>query len=254
MLRININTNCLRYDTNNEQNIVGPNVSSNITSIDTQKIGNPLAVVKMKIPSNVVFIHGDAFQTFVNLKEAVIDGNVYEVNECNKLDGEVVSNLDFKDSTTLAEALKRGNLIKIQRSMPRELRLEKLKERLEKLRSNVILFESDDEFSDFCIAPYAIVKRSERGDLDYEGEFSEMYLKAIEEGKKFVIKDKESKVYKRSSVSGRVFAKSELDGDLYISDRTCPVKLDLDRDNFIDYFEYNWEEKMYLKKIKELEE
>lgn len=31
-------------------------------------------------------------------------------------------------------------------------------------------------------------------------------------------------------------------------------QLDLDRDNFIDYFECNWEEKMYLKKIKELEE
>lgn len=60
MKRKNINSNCLRYDTNNVQNIAGPNVSSNITSIDTQKIGNPSAVVKMKIPSNVVFIYGDA--------------------------------------------------------------------------------------------------------------------------------------------------------------------------------------------------
>lgn len=33
-----------------------------------------------------------------------------------------------------------------------------------------------------------------------------MYLKAIEEGKKFVIKDEDSKVYKRSSVNARVFA------------------------------------------------
>lgn len=81
-----------------------------------------------------------------------------------------------------------------------------------------------------------------------------MYLKAIEDGKKFVIKDDESKVYKRSSVSARVFAKSELDGDVYISDRACLVQLDLDIDNFIDYFEYKCEEKMYLKNIKELEE
>ena len=132
--------------------------------------------------------------------------------------------------------------------------LENIKDKFEKYKSNILFFENDDEFADFCIAPYAIVKRSERGYLYYEGEFSEMYLKAIEEGKKFVIKDEDSKVYKRSSVSGRVFAKSELDGEVYISDRTCLVQLDLDIDNFIDYFEYNWEEKMYLKKIKELEE
>lgn len=227
-------------------------VGATIMISDTDVVENPSEIIRITIPEEVEFIQGNAFKDFVNLKEAVIDGDVYEVNECNKLDGVVVSNLDFKDSTTLAEALKRGNPIKIQRSMPRELRLEKLKERLEKLRSNVILFESDDEFADFCIAPYAIVKRSERG--YHEGEFSEMYLKAIEEGKKFVIKDEDSKVYKSSSVSGRVLAKSELDGELYISDRTCHVQLDLDRDNFIDYFEYNWEEKMYLKKIKELEE
>lgn len=98
------------------------------------------------------------------------------------------------------------------------------------------------------------MKISEKGNLYYEGEFSEMYLKAIEDGKKFVIKDDESKVYKRSSVSARVFAKSELDGDVYISDRACLVQLDLDIDNFIDYFEYKCEEKMYLKNIKELEE
>jgi hypothetical protein len=132
--------------------------------------------------------------------------------------------------------------------------LENIKDKFEKYKSNILFFENDDEFADFCIAPYAIVKISEKGNIDYEGEFSEMYLKAIEEGKKFVIKDEDSKVYKRSSVSARVFAKSELDGSVYISDRTCLVQLNLDRDNFIDYFEYNWEEKMYLKKIKELEE
>lgn len=132
--------------------------------------------------------------------------------------------------------------------------LENIKDKFEKYKSNILFFENDDEFADFCIAPYAIVKRSERGYLYYEGEFSEMYFKAIEEGKKFVIKDEDSKVYKRSSVSGRVFAKSELDGEVYISDRTCLVQLDLDIDNFIDYFEYKCEEKRFLRKIKELEE
>lgn len=132
--------------------------------------------------------------------------------------------------------------------------LENIKDKFEKYKSNILFFENDDEFADFCIAPYAIVKISEKGNPYYEGEFSEIYLKAIEEGKKFVIKDEDSKVYKRSSVSARVFAKSELDGGVYISDRTCEVRLGLNQEDFIDYFEYKWEEKMYLRKIKELEE
>jgi hypothetical protein len=41
---------------------------------------------------------------------------------------------------------------------------------------------------------------------------------------------------------------------VYISDRTCLVQLDLDIDNFIDYFEYKCEEKRFLRNIKELEE
>ncbi len=67
-----------------------------------------------------------------------------------------------------------------------------------------IYFESDDEFTDFCVAPYAVIKQSESGAYYYHGEYSDLYKKAIEEGKKFVIKDENSQVYKHQRVCKRV--------------------------------------------------
>ena len=57
------------------------------------------------------------------------------------------------------------------------------------VKSNVLYFESDEEFTDFCVAPFAVVKRSEDGTLYYEGEYSEEYKKCVEEGKTFIIKE-----------------------------------------------------------------
>ena len=42
-----------------------------------------------------------------------------------------------------------------------------------------IYFESDDEFADFCVAPYAVIKQSESGVYYYHGEYSDLYKKAI---------------------------------------------------------------------------
>ena len=67
-----------------------------------------------------------------------------------------------------------------------------------------VYFESDDEFADFCVAPYAVIKQSESGVYYYHGEYSDLYKKAIEEGKKFVIKDENSQVYKHQRVCKRV--------------------------------------------------
>ena len=67
-----------------------------------------------------------------------------------------------------------------------------------------IYFESDDEFTDFCVAPYAVIKQSESGVYYYHGEYSDLYKKAIEEGKRFVIKDENSQVYKHQCVCKRV--------------------------------------------------
>ena len=69
---------------------------------------------------------------------------------------------------------------------------------------NIVFFESDDEFTDFCIAPYAVVKRSADGTLSVEGQYSDMYKKYIEEGKTFIIKDEDSQVFKHQCISKRV--------------------------------------------------
>lgn len=65
-------------------------------------------------------------------------------------------------------------------------------------------FKTDDEFTDFCVAPYAVVKELQDGSLNYEGEYSQAYLHAIKEGKYFVIEDEDSTVFKRKCVTKRV--------------------------------------------------
>ena len=49
---------------------------------------------------------------------------------------------------------------------------------------DVIFFDTDDEFADFVIRPYAIID-DDKG--TYYGAYTDAYKKAIEEGKKFVI-------------------------------------------------------------------
>ena len=72
-------------------------------------------------------------------------------------------------------------------------------------------FESDNEFADFCVAPYAVIKQSENGGYYYHGEYSDLYKEAVEEGKRFVIKDENSQIYKRQCVCKRVLV-SKTDG------------------------------------------
>jgi len=71
-------------------------------------------------------------------------------------------------------------------------------------RNNTVYFESDDEFTDFCVALYAVVKQSEKGTYYVEGEYSDEYLECIEKGMTFVIKDEDSVVFNRQCVSKRV--------------------------------------------------
>ena len=72
------------------------------------------------------------------------------------------------------------------------------------IKKNIISFDSDKKFEDFCIAPYAAVKRSANGTLFVEGQYSDMYKKYIEEGKTFIIKDEDSQVFKHQCISKRV--------------------------------------------------
>ena len=70
--------------------------------------------------------------------------------------------------------------------------------------NNTIFFESDEEFEDFCVAPYATIKQSENGTNYCAGDYSDIYKECVKEGKLFVIKDRNSKVYKRKAVTKRV--------------------------------------------------
>lgn len=100
------------------------------------------------------------------------------------------------------------------------------------INCNIFFFESDDEFTDFCIAPYAVVKRSSEGTLFVEGQYSDMYKKYIEQGKTFIIKDENSQVYKRKCVSKRVPVKID---DFPSYDRLTLVQLPVQ--NLKPYFE-----------------
>ena len=64
--------------------------------------------------------------------------------------------------------------------------------------NDTVYFESDAEFEDFCIAPYITIKT---GDTSYHGDYSDQYKQYLEEGKSFVIMDKDSVVYKHMCAS-----------------------------------------------------
>ena len=69
---------------------------------------------------------------------------------------------------------------------------------------DILFFESDEEFTDFCVAPFAEIKKSENGGFYVVGDYSDEYKKCIEQGKRFIIKDENSQVYKRQCVTKRV--------------------------------------------------
>lgn len=72
-------------------------------------------------------------------------------------------------------------------------------------KGNIIYFESDEEFEDFCLAPYGVIVHPENGSSPYwTGVYSDLYKDAINEGKKFIIKDEDSWVFKNNCVTKRV--------------------------------------------------
>ncbi|MBQ6306405.1 MAG: hypothetical protein IJK78_07555 [Bacteroidales bacterium] len=95
------------------------------------------------------------------------------------------------------------------------------------MKDDAIIFESDDEFVDFCVAPFATVEQSEKGTPLVKGDFSEQYKHALKEGKAFVIKGKDSAVCRRKSVSKRV----PIEG---VPNRMALIQLD-DVQNVMDY-------------------
>jgi hypothetical protein len=76
---------------------------------------------------------------------------------------------------------------------------------IEKLLSDIMFFDSDDEFTDFCLAPYGVLVNDKDGNpTTWTGVYSDEYKDCVVKGMKFVIKDINSSVCKRQCVSKRV--------------------------------------------------
>ena len=65
---------------------------------------------------------------------------------------------------------------------------------------NLIIFENDDEFFDWCVNPNLVFKKSESGVTYFTWEFTSEYLNALNEGRIFTIKDSDC-ICKRQAIS-----------------------------------------------------
>lgn len=88
------------------------------------------------------------------------------------------------------------------------------------IKDNIVFFESDEEFTDFCVEPYAQVK----GENGIGGDYSEMYKNYLQQGMIFIIKDEDSVVYERHSVAKKVPVIME-DGSHFRPERYTNVQL-----------------------------
>lgn len=95
-------------------------------------------------------------------------------------------------------------------------------------KDNVMYFDSDEAFTDFCMAPYATVQRMYDGTLYVDGDYSDEYKECIKQGTKFIIKNEDSVVYERQCVCKRV--PIEIGGSLD-PNRTTLVQLNIENLN-----------------------
>ena len=77
--------------------------------------------------------------------------------------------------------------------------------------NNTLYFESDDEFYGWCVVPKLECKKYINRD-NKESQYCDFnltfeYEKAVKEGKQFIIKDVDSKIYKHGCVSYRTISK-----------------------------------------------
>ena len=103
---------CLESD-NDYRNVIFE--GKTITKSLFDGVENCAEFTKVTIPENVEGITGDAFEDFVNLREAEILGYVEGVERSL---GTVASlNIDWKRPTVLAEHLRSGCYVEIKRAM-----------------------------------------------------------------------------------------------------------------------------------------
>ena len=87
----------------------------------------------------------------------------------------------------------------------------------------IIYFESDEEFEDWAVAPYATIVETEGGRI-CKGAYSDAYKEALQQGKYFYIKGglEESKVHKHRCVTKHVSP------DFQTTRKTVPEQLSVE--------------------------
>ena len=102
-------------------------------------------------------------------------------------------------------------------------------------KEDFLLFESDEEFADFCVS-HAAVRRWDDGSLYYEGVYTKAYLDAVEKDFSFVIKDRNSWITKHECVMKRVPVVVEAEGVLGTGREEVTVEMKVE--NLTRYWDY----------------
>lgn len=72
-------------------------------------------------------------------------------------------------------------------------------------KGQVILFNNDDDFLSFCVAPVAVIDMDKDGNpYAFHGQYTEIYQKCLAAGMKFGIRDEKSLINKRKVANTRV--------------------------------------------------
>ena len=86
----------------------------------------------------------------------------------------------------------------------------------------VIYFDNDEEFYQFCVAPNLKAKEYEEedGTIGYfaDFDFTQGYKDAVKAGKRFVIRDEDSQIFKHGCVSYRTISKKVDNLDQYFGE------------------------------------
>ena len=85
--------------------------------------------------------------------------------------------------------------------------------------NNIVYFDNDEEFFDFCVNTELVIKTSAKGTLYYDMDFTEWYKSHVGEATKIVILDDDSTILRRGGV---------------VTYRTCNKKINAYRVNPLD--------------------
>ncbi len=77
--------------------------------------------------------------------------------------------------------------------------------------TNIMYFNNDDDFYKFCVVPNVIISQ----EVDDNGQtynvftfnFTDTYNSCVKDGKKFIIKDQNSRIFKNKKVSYKTITK-----------------------------------------------